>query len=85
MTAQTMRAAGAPQFSIGNVLGTSFAVIGRNIVPFLLLATAISIPYIVIKRMVGVDPDRIRQQINQTAYALFRQARFIRVMDSACS
>ena len=65
MTDQTMRAAGAPQFSIGNVLGTSFAVIGRNIVPFLLLAIVISIPSIVIKRMVGVDPQLYQDQINQ--------------------
>jgi len=65
MTDQTMRAAGAVRFSIGNVLGTSFAVIGRNIVPFLLLAIVISIPSIIINRMVGVDPQVYQEQINQ--------------------
>ncbi|HEY2891601.1 MAG TPA: hypothetical protein VGJ31_13275 [Dongiaceae bacterium] len=65
MTDQSTRAADAPQFSIGKVLGTSFAVIGRNIVPFLLLAIMISIPSIVIRRMVGVDPQVYQAQINQ--------------------
>src|SRR5215475_1928849 len=61
-------AASAPrtdQFSIGNVLGTSFAVIARNLVPFLLIAVAISIPYFVISRLVGVDPQLYQNEINQ--------------------
>ncbi len=65
MTDQTMRAAGAQQFTIGNVLGTSFAVIARNVVPFLLIAIVISIPSIVIARLVGVDPKTYEDQINQ--------------------
>jgi hypothetical protein len=65
MTDQTIHVSGAPRFSIGNVLGTSFAVIGRNIVPFLLLAIVISIPSIAIRRLVGVDPQLYQEQINQ--------------------
>jgi hypothetical protein len=65
MTDRSTRATSALQFSIGNVLATSFAVIRRNIVAFLLLAIVISIPYIVIKRMVGVDPQVYQEQINQ--------------------
>jgi hypothetical protein len=65
MADQTVYVAGAPRFSIGNVLATSFAVIGRNIVPFLLLATLVSIPYMVIKQIVGVDHQLYQTQINQ--------------------
>ena len=38
----TQVAAGAPQFTIGRVLGTSFAVLWRNIVPFGVLALGLS-------------------------------------------
>jgi hypothetical protein len=54
---QAMSAPGARQFRIGNVLRTSFAVLGRNIVPFALIAIVISIPSIVVTRVFPVDPN----------------------------
>src|SRR5512143_4016977 len=65
MTDQTSAPPGSAQFTISNVLGTSFAVIARNAVPFLLIAIVISIPSIVIARLVGVDPKLYESQINQ--------------------
>jgi hypothetical protein len=65
MTDQTGALPRAAQFSISNVLGTSFAVIARNAVAFLLIAIVISIPSIVISRLVGVDPAVYESQINQ--------------------
>jgi hypothetical protein len=51
VTDQTMRAVSAPQFSIGNVLGTSFSVLARNIIPFLLITVVISIPYFLVSQL----------------------------------
>ncbi len=65
MTDQTSAPPRATQFSISNVLGTSFAVIARNAVPFLLIAIVISIPSFVIAHLVGVDPKVYESQINQ--------------------
>jgi hypothetical protein len=46
--AQSIGATGT-QFQIGRVISTSLAVLGRNLVPFLLLAVAIGIPYLVVQ------------------------------------
>jgi hypothetical protein len=56
MTDQSMRAAGAQQFTIGNVLGTSFSVLGRNFAPFAVIAIIIAIPSVIFARVNGIDP-----------------------------
>jgi hypothetical protein len=56
MTDQTMRAAGAPQFSIGHVLGTSFSVLLRNLASFFVIAIIVSIPSILVARFYAIDP-----------------------------
>src|SRR5579871_958256 len=60
MTDQTMRASSAPQFSIGNVLGTSFSVLARNFILFLLIAVVISIPYFIVSHLTpaSVPPEQ---------------------------
>ena len=56
MTDQTMRAGSSPQFTIGNVLGTSFSVLGRNIVPFAVITIIVAIPSILLTRFYGINP-----------------------------
>ena len=65
MTNQTMRAAGAQQFTIGNVLGTSFAVLARNIVPFAIIAIVVAIPSMIIARFNGIDPTAMQEAIRE--------------------
>ncbi len=65
MTDQTMRAAGAPQFSIGNVLGTSFSVLLRNLGSFFIIAIIVSIPSILVARSVAIDPLVAQEYIRQ--------------------
>lgn len=65
MTDQTMRAAGVPQFSIGNVLGTSFSVLLRNFVPFVIIAVVVSIPSILIARFYAIDPLVMQEYVRQ--------------------
>jgi hypothetical protein len=65
MTDQTMRAAGAPQFSIGNVLGTSFSVLLRNLASFFIIAIIISIPSILVGRFYAIDPAVSQEYIRQ--------------------
>jgi hypothetical protein len=48
MTAQTMRAAGAPQFTIGNAIGTSIAVFGRHVLGFSSISAIMFVPVIII-------------------------------------
>jgi hypothetical protein len=48
MTDQTMRAAGAPQFSIGNVISTSIAVFGRHVLGFSSISAIMFVPVIII-------------------------------------
>jgi hypothetical protein len=67
MTDQTMRASSAPQFSIGNVLGTSFSVVGRNFVPFAVIAIIVAIPSILITRLYGLDPIAMQEAV-RTGY-----------------
>ena len=67
MTDQTMRASSAPQFTIGNVLGTSFTVLFRNIVPFAVIAALISIPSILISRFYVMDPLAMQEALRQGA------------------
>jgi hypothetical protein len=54
--AQDIGATGA-QFSIGRVISTSLAVFGRNLVPFLVLAFIIGIPYLVVTFMAASSLD----------------------------
>ncbi len=65
MTDQTMRAAGSPQFSIGNVLGTSFSVLIRNIVPFAIISAIVSVPYILVTSLYGFDPVVVQAMLKQ--------------------
>jgi hypothetical protein len=70
MTDQTMRASSAPQFSIGNVLGTSFSVLGRNVVPFAVIAIIVAIPSILITRFYGIDPITLQEQVRTGYFSL---------------
>ena len=65
MTDQAMGALSAPQFTIGKVIGTSFAVLTRNIVPFAIIAAILSIPYIIVERVYAVDPTQLQAMIRQ--------------------
>jgi len=65
MTDQTMRAAGAPQFSIGNVLGTSFSVLLRNLASFFVIAIIVSIPSMLVARFYAIDPVVLQESIRQ--------------------
>ncbi len=53
MTDQTLRAAGAPQFSIGNVLGTSFTVVSQNVLKFAAVPAVLIIPLIIVGFFIG--------------------------------
>jgi len=53
MTDQTMRAAGAPQFSIGNVLGTSFTVVSQNLLKFAAVPAVLIIPLVIVGFLIG--------------------------------
>ena len=48
MTDQTMRAAGAQQFTIGNAIGTTMGVFGRHIVAFSLIPAVMFVPVFII-------------------------------------
>src|SRR5689334_7419720 len=54
----------AQEFTVGRVISTSLAVFGRNLVPFVVLALVIGIPYIVIT--VGVTGSVDLEAMEQT-------------------
>ena len=54
MTDQTMRAVGAPQFSIGNVLGKSFAVFTGNLLKFCAVPAILLVPFAIVGFLVGL-------------------------------
>jgi hypothetical protein len=52
----------APAFSVGRVISVSFAVLGRNLIPFLVISLTISIPYIVFQTWIDIrDLQRVAQ------------------------
>jgi hypothetical protein len=65
MTDQTLSAPSAPQFTIGHAVSTSFAVLLRNIVPFIIIAAIIAIPYIIIARLLAPDPAVVQAAAQQ--------------------
>ena len=71
MTDQTMSAPAAQQFTIGHVLGTSFAVLGRNIVPFVIIAILISIPSFIVSRIVPIDVQIYQNAASQQQHLLY--------------
>ena len=54
MTDQTMRATGAPQFTIGNALSTSIAVFGRHVLGFSAISALMFVPVIIIGGVIVV-------------------------------
>jgi len=44
----------SPQFAVGRVIAVSFAVLGRNFIPFLVIAFTISIPYIAVQTLIDI-------------------------------
>jgi len=71
MTDQTMSAPAAQQFTIGHVLGTSFAVLGRNIIPFVIIAILISIPSFIVSRIVPIDVQIYQNAASQQQHLLY--------------
>ena len=59
----TQDAAGAPQFTIGRVLETSFAVLVRNIVPFGVLALGLGVLDLLAEYATGVVASRTIQTV----------------------
>jgi len=59
----TQDAASAPQFTIGRVLGTSFAVLARNIVPFGVLALGLGVLDLLAEYATGVVASRTVQTV----------------------
>jgi hypothetical protein len=59
----TQNAAGAPQFTIGRVLETSFAVLARNIVPFGVLALGLGVLDLLAQYATGVVASRTGQAV----------------------
>jgi hypothetical protein len=73
MTNQTMSAHGARQFSIGNVLSTSFVVFFRNFILFIILAALISAPYIAASVIVDLGKlTPIYEQTRQVPLGFWR-------------
>jgi MFS family permease len=52
-------ALGSTRFEIGRVISTSLAVFGRNLVPFVILALVIGIPYILVSFWGAISPEDI--------------------------
>jgi len=55
----------APQFTIGNVISTTFSVLARNFVPFLLIAIVIAIPYFLVTYIASGTPPLNQSQVSQ--------------------